>query len=258
MGVTQLITTFNRADQLSHSLNRLADGSLTKPDELIVVDDGGEDHTKDVCDSFANRLPIRYIYNNNRAWTICSLARNIGVKEASHDWIVVSEPELFFISDVIPQFLGHTEEHPDEVISAGTIYFGRPGYVPTLDTDGLEIAGDYTPPMGVEAAIGWVAPFTALYHRDWLMEVGGWDEGFPGPWGWDDIDLLTRLRINGINQYIALDVRALHQYHGPENRGDVDFANEGYFRAKQFDGNESKDHPHLIANKGIEWGKLRT
>jgi glycosyltransferase involved in cell wall biosynthesis len=256
MGVTLLITTFNRAPQLTFSLQRLT--ALTKPDEVIVVDDGGTDNTEEVCGAFANLLPIRYLYNDHPEWSICSLARNIGVREASHEWIVVSEPELFWISDVIPLFLGHTDEHPDEVISAGTIYFGKGGYVPSLDVDGLDIAGDYSPPMGVTEAIGWVAPFTALYHRDWLMGINGWDEEFPGPWGWDDIDLLTRLRITGINQFIALDVKALHQHHGPENRGDVNFANEAYFRAKQFDGNESKDHPRLIANRSHEWGQLRT
>lgn len=255
MGVTLLISTFNRAPQLSHSLDRLC--ALTAPDEVLVVDDGGSDDTERVCEHYSDRLPIRYLYNNNPEWAICSFARNIGVKEAAHDWIVTAEPELFFITDLIPQFLGHTEGHPDEVISAGTIYFGRKGYTPSLDVEGLEIAGDYKPAHGVQEAIGWVAPFAALYHRDWLTAVGGWDEEFPGPWGWDDIDLLTRLRITGINQHIALDVKALHQWHGPENRGDENFINERYFQAKGFNGNERPDHPLLVANQGKEWGVLK-
>lgn len=252
MGVTLLITTFNRAKQLRHSLNRLCD--LTPPDELIVVDDGSQDETKDVCKEFTGRLPLRYIYNHNPEWSICSMARNIGVKQAANEWIVTSEPEMFWVTDVIAQFLGHVDEHPGVVISAGTIYFGREGYTPTLDVEGLEIAGDYKPAEGVGEAVGWVAPFTALYHRDWLFEVGGWDEGFPGPWGWDDIDLLTRLRIRGIGQHIALDVKALHQWHGPQHRGDHMSVNEDYFRAKGFNGNEHLGHPDLIANKGVEWG----
>lgn len=255
MGVTQLISTFNRAPQLANSLARLCE--LTPPDELLVVDDGGTDNTEQVCAEFADRLPIRYIYNHNPEWSICSFARNIGVKEANHEWIVTSEPELYFVTDVISQFLRYAEEIPDKVISAGTIYFGKAGYVPSLDVGGLEVAGDYKPADGVQEAIGWVAPFTALYHRDWIMRVGGWDEGFPGPWGWDDIDLLTRMRITGIGQHIALDVRALHQHHGPEHRGDANFQNEHYFMGKGFNGNESLDHPELVANKEREWGVLR-
>lgn len=261
MGVTLLISTYNRAEQLRRSLERLVE--LTPPDEVLVVDDGSTDNTEEVCrrhmDEFgapAGSLPIRYIYNHNPDWSICSFARNIGVKEAANDWIVTSEPELFWITDLVPQVLGRAEEIPDKVVSAGTIYFGREGYEPTMDVEGLTIAGDYTPASGVQEAIGWVAPFAALWHRDWLTAVGGWDEGFPGPWGWDDIDLLTRLRINGIGQEIALDVKCLHQAHGPQHRGDQDFKNEKYFFGKGFNGNERPDHPELIANQGREWGLI--
>lgn len=258
MDITLLISTFNRAELLAHSLKRLTE--LTPPAELIVVDDGGTDNTEEVCQAFSS-LPIRYIYNHNPEWSICSMARNIGVKEASNDWIVTAEPELFFVTDVLAQFAALEPQHPNEVISAGTIYFQpEGGPPPSTNVEGLETAGDYVPPTGTEEAIGWVAPFTALYSRPALLDVGGWDEEFPGAWGWDDIDLLTRLRIKGVNQHIALDVKVLHQWHGPKHRGDVDFVNEGYFRAKSFvaGGVESPDLPDIIANRGHEWGKIRS
>jgi len=258
MEVTLLISTFNRGDLLRNSLERLT--QLTIPDEVLIVDDGSSDNTEQVCKDFLHRLPIRYIYNHNPEWSICSMGRNVGVKEAAHDWIITAEPELFFVTDVIDQFTYLEIDHPREVISAGTIYFGpEGGPAPSTNVDGLEIAGDYVPPSGTEEAVGWVAPFTALYNRAWLLDVGGWDEQFPGPWGWDDIDLLTRLRIKGVNQHIALGVKVLHQWHGPKHRGDVNFQNEGYFRAKSFvaGGVESPDLADIIANRGIEWGKVK-
>lgn len=257
MDITLLISTFNRGDLLRNSLERLT--QLTVPNEVLIVDDGSSDSTERVCKDFIDRLPIRYIYNHNPQWSICSMGRNIGVKQATHDWIVTTEPEMFFVTDVIGQLAYLEIEHPQEVISAGTIYFQPEGGAPpSTNVEGLEIAGDYVPPTDHETAIGWVAPFTAMYYRPWLLDVGGWDEQFPGPWGWDDIDLLTRLRIKGINQHIALNVKALHQWHGPKHRGDVDFVNEGYFRAKSFvaGGFESPDLPDIIANRGHEWGQV--
>lgn len=255
MKITLLITTFNRGDLLRRSLERLC--VLTLPDELLVVDDGSDDCTEEVCRSFEDRLPIRYIYNHNPEWSICSMSRNIGIKQSRNDWIACAEPELFFITDVLAQFAALVPEHPKEVISAGKIYFA-PEDNPTVDTTGLETVGDYVPPSGFDKAVGWVAPFTALYYRPWLLDVGGWDEGFPGPWGWDDVDLLTRLRIKGINQHIALDVRALHQWHGPKHRGDVNFENEKYFRAKSFvvSGEENPDMEDVVANEGRQWGQI--
>lgn len=258
MYVSQVITTYNRGKLLRNNFTRLQE--LTVPDEIIVVDDGGNDETEDICREFPD-LPIRYIYNNNPGPTICSMARNIGFKEASHEWIVTCEPELIYSTDVIAQFIELHPRFPTDIISSGTIWFAPSKWNGKIK--GLEKAGDYKPPKGSQAAIGWVAPYTALWNREWVLELGGWDESFPGYWGWDDIDLLTRLRINKHGQHIALGVKAIHQYHGLG--GDKDFVNEAHFRAKSFNntshGNEDnfseEDKIDLIANKDKEWGIIK-
>lgn len=239
-GLTLLITTFNRGALLRRSLERLCE--LTRPDELIVVDDGGQDETEAVCREFDGRLPIRYVYNNNPGSTICSLARNIGVKHASHERIVTCEPELIFRTDVISQFQVLAEEDPDRVISAGNVVF--------LPAEWQ--GGD--PPPGCQVAIGWVAPYAALYRKSWLEEVGGWDEGFPGSWGWDDTDLLTRLRLAGHGQNRALEIEALHQFHG--TGADPGSVNETYWLSKGFHADWT-DLTDMVANQGCDWGRLR-
>lgn len=253
---TLIITTHQRGNLLRRSLERLT--GLTKPGEILVVDDGGADETEQVCGEFNGRLPIRYIYNNNPGPSICSMARNIGVRQAQHDWLVTSEPELIWETDVLAQFCARHEEYPNEIISAGVVHFAGPGYEPGAT------AGDYQPPVGAQEAVGWVAPYTALWKKSWLTELGGWDEAFPGYWGWDDIDLLTRLRINGHGQYIDLDIKATHQFHGIG--GDHDFINERYFFGKSFTHAQEKHICHegcpqiqedltdLVANQGREWG----
>lgn len=251
MNKTLLITTFNRGALLRKSLDRLC--GLTPPDELLVVDDGSSDDTEAVCHSFEDRLPVRYIYNHSPNATICSMARNIGFKEAKHDWIVTSEPELMYVTDVIDQFERLHGEHPNQIVSSGTVHFAPPEWNGALDSAHMERAGDYTPPQGSQSAIGWVAPYTALWHRPTVLKLGGWDESFPGPWGWDDIDLLTRLRITGVGQYIALDVCAVHQFHGLG--GDANSVNEAHFRAKSFNQDESRPED-LVANKEGEWGRI--
>lgn len=247
MNVSLIISTFNRAHLLAPSLERIA--ALTRPDEIIVVDDGGDDDTSGVCDRAGSSygLNIRYVYNDNPGVTICSLARNIGLRMAEHEYVMTSEPELVWVTDVVAQFRADNICYPGDVVSAGHIYFLPHGLVTDL---GL-IEED--PPPHTQEAIGWVAPHTALYRKDWLMEVGGWDEGFPGPWGWDDTDLLTRLRFNGHGQHIDRDVCAWHQHHGIG--GDPGSVNENYWLAKSFHQGDMTD---VVANKEIEWGRLRT
>lgn len=259
--ISMVITTYNRGHLLKHSLDRLHQG-LALPAEVIVVDDGGDDDTQAVCEALESPVPIRYVYNHNPGPSICSMARNIGLKLAENDWVVTSEPELLYRSDILAQFADLHEDHPNEIISAGKVFFAPAGWDGSL----MEATGDYLPPSDSGQAVGWVAPYTALWYRPWLVEVGGWDESFPGCWGWDDTDLLTRLRMNGVGQHIALGCEAIHQFHGLG--GDADSINERHFYAKSFTHGQEKhictpgcpkvpDHPtDMIANKGRAWGQI--
>lgn len=269
--VTLLITTFNRSHLLEKSLERLT--NLTLPDEVLVIDDGSDKHadaTEQVCKGFKDRLPIRYIYNNNPGVSICSFARNIGVKQAIGDLIITSEPELFFVSDIIAQMLKKREENKRDIISVGTIYHMQEhatlrdlAYIAPNSFLKANIVEDYQieprpyNQSGFVKTINLQATFCALYEKAWIEAVGGWDEGFPGNYGWDDIDLCTRLRINGHGQVIDQDMEAIHQWHihQPPHIGGVEAdKNDKYFKAKNMTDINS---PYIIANQGKVWGIIK-
>lgn len=272
MKTTLLITTFNRGHLLKNSLERLC--HITIPDEVLIVDDGStdpNDRTEEICKEFEGRLPIRYIYNHNPNWSICSMARNIGVKNAIGDIIITSEPELLFVTDIVKQMLDEREAYPDQIISAGVIYHAQvnAGFNPGFYADPVsalksEIVEDYiTEPRsynqnGYCKTKNMQATFTCLYEKKWIMDVGGWDEAFPGAWGFDDIELCTRLRINGINQHICPEMEAIHQWHPhlpPHVQGPQAAANDEYFKSKRLD-LLGKGDKGLVANKGKKWGEI--
>lgn len=242
MSVCLLITTNDRTPLLRNSLERLS--TLTAPDEILVVDDGGTDDCEDVVRqaSSAFEIPVRYIYTFNPGQTQCSHARNVGIKNTDCDIVITSEPEMLFDTDVIPQMLADSAERPRELVSAGVIRHCQDpnGSCPTCTCEGY-------------VTTNWSATWIALYKREWLLAIGGWDEDFPDPWGWDDVDLNTRLRIRGIGQFIDHAIHATHQWH-PHRGGSGQFRNEEHFKAKGFNGNEYPEHPSLFANVGREWG----
>lgn len=234
MSTCLLITTRDRTDLLQNSLERLSD--LTVPDEVLVVDDGGTDELFEVCEAYREDLglPLRYVRTNNPGQSMCSHARNVGICSTDADIVITCEPEVMFETDAVAQMLALHAERPDLVVSAGTInHVQEDGSVSTIG--------------------GWLAPYVALYERRWLLEVGGWDERFPDPWGWDDVDLMTRLRIAlAVHQHVDRDIVATHQYHEPGWRGITQAANEAYFLGKGFHTDEATD---LVANVGLEgWG----
>lgn len=264
-----LITTFNRSPQLNKSLERLT--RLTLPDEVLVINDGGQDNCEETVRNFEGRLPIRYIYNHNIEWSICSMARNIGIKNTDCDIVITAEPEILFMTDVVTQMLQKHQEIPEKVISAGTIY--HMGEKATLHEDMItdpvnhmlleavsETSHNTNPvtPTGYAKIRGWTAPFAALYRREWLMDINGWDESFKS-WGYDDTDLLTRLSFNGIQQSIEEEIQCIHQWHQklpPNIQYDAVIHNEKLMLAKNF--NKADMGNHIVANREKEWGIIKS
>ena len=74
-----ILPTFNRASMLHEAINSVF--SQTNKDwELIIVDDGSTDNTKDVIDKFIEKdNRVKYLYQKNKER---SVARNTGIKEA--------------------------------------------------------------------------------------------------------------------------------------------------------------------------------
>ncbi len=227
-----LITTMNRGSLLRNTLAELVKGHLTLPDEILVIDDGGADDTAQVCSAMADFLPVRYVFHNNPGQKLCSEARNVGLKLTDAEVIITCEPECYFETDVVAQMLRCHEHHPADVINAGTVH--------KLNEHG-----------GRHTLNNWVATHCALYERAWLMDIGGWDESFPDPWGWEDTDLLTRLSATGHGQENVAEIVVVHQFH-PSTECNQD-ANSAHFFAKELDQSDQ----HVVANEGVEWGVLR-
>src|ERR1700752_1912965 len=121
-GVCLLYTVCDRTDLLRRSLERLE--QLTPPDEVLVVDDGGTDPALlELCMEYDRRLlcPVRSLYTHNPGASQGSPARNVGIKAPDAEYVITSEPEMIFQTDVVQQLLMDTYSHPVEFGSAGVI-----------------------------------------------------------------------------------------------------------------------------------------
>lgn len=230
MTVCLLITTWNRSEQLRRSLERLS--TLTLPDEVLIVDDGSDDGCERVCESLEDRLPIRYLYNHQPFQAMCAHARNVGLKNTTCDLILTSEPEMRFETDIVAQFLAKHAEHSTAMLNAGTIHHEHP---------------DWDPPQ-TTTTLNWEATWVAMYPREALLGVGGWDESYPDPWGWDDVDLVTRLGAYGCANIKMPECEATHQWHPPTHMDQS--KNEAYFKAKM----DANGCMMITANQGRDWG----
>jgi len=79
MNISVIIPTYNRADFILNAIKSVQNQDF-KADEIIVIDDGSDDNTKEILKD----MDIRYIYQKNRG---VSSARNKGIKESKNEWI---------------------------------------------------------------------------------------------------------------------------------------------------------------------------
>ena len=95
MNVSAVIPTFNRGHCLLRAINSIL-AQTTPVDEIIVVDDGSDDKTYDLLvksellDMRGQMPNIRYLYQENKG---VSAARNLGIKEAEHEYIALLDSD---------------------------------------------------------------------------------------------------------------------------------------------------------------------
>jgi GT2 family glycosyltransferase len=85
-----VVCSYNRADSLALALRSVvAQHPATHFDlEVVVVDDGSTDHTRQTVESIASEapIPVRHVYEGSRGGI--AVARNRGVHEARGAWVV--------------------------------------------------------------------------------------------------------------------------------------------------------------------------
>src|SRR5256885_6294311 len=74
--ISVIIPTFNRAGMLGATLESLAAQTLPTDQYEVVVDDGSQDATPEICRSFASRMPLNYLHIENSG---ISAAKNTGI-----------------------------------------------------------------------------------------------------------------------------------------------------------------------------------
>lgn len=80
--VSVIIPTYNRADCIAKTIESVLTQTY-KDYEVIVVDDGSTDNTKQVLEPYIDRSRIRYIYQENAG---CASARNTGIRASRGQW----------------------------------------------------------------------------------------------------------------------------------------------------------------------------
>ncbi|OCR01212.1 glycosyl transferase [Oscillatoriales cyanobacterium USR001] len=171
--------------------------------ELIVVDDGSTDKTRQLLEPYLNT--IRYIYQENQG---VAAARNRGLREAKSELVAFLDQDDILLSDKLAAQVAFFEAKPSlGIVNSGWRIVNEKGeaisdikpwqFFPILDWETWIVR---TP----------VLPGAMMFSRQLIESVGGFDSRFNGV---DDVDLLLRLALTNCESAWLQQVTFCYRQH---------------------------------------------
>jgi len=199
--VSVVVATLNEEHAIAGFLTSVLGQDLDEPFEILVVDGGSTDRTRDEVAAIADRDPrVRFLENPDR---FTPYAFNIGVREARGEFVAILGAHCRYDRNYLSASLRGLRA------AGGRAACG--GLVNTVPADDSLDAGVAAAVMGSSFAsspnsfrtqgAGEVDSIAyPLYRRDDVLEVGGFDERLTRN---QDNDLSERLRRAGVHMYVT-------------------------------------------------------
>ena len=104
--VSIIIPTYNRARFITRAIDSVLSQTYWNV-EIIVVDDGSTDNTKNIVNSYGKQ--VRYIYQENKG---AASARNTGINESKGQYIAFLDSDDFYAKDNLEKKISFLEGNP--------------------------------------------------------------------------------------------------------------------------------------------------
>ena len=181
MKISVIIPSWNRAERLAAALDSVYAQSVP-PLEIIVVDDGSTDHTRELL---ARHYPeVRYIFQQNQG---ISQARNTGITAASGEWLALLDSDDRWEPCKLEQQQAAIHANPGCKLCHSDEIWVRNGKRVNPMKKHAKHGGwifRYCLPLCV------ISPSAVMIHRDIFSEIGLFDETLPAC---EDYDLWLRI-----------------------------------------------------------------
>ena len=111
--ISIIIPTYNRADVIIFSVQSVLVQKFNNW-EMIIVDDGSEDNTKNVLKNYIGQKNITYISINKNMGV--GFARNRGIENAKGDWILLLDSDCTLFPNSLNKIVSRLYKFPDCLI----------------------------------------------------------------------------------------------------------------------------------------------
>jgi glycosyltransferase involved in cell wall biosynthesis len=175
--VSVIIPTYNHAHYLGEAIQSVLQQTFANY-EIIVVDDGSTDNTREIIDRFDAR--IRYIWQKNQG---LSAARNTGLRAAKGELIGLLDADDLYETAFLFELVYTLNVNPD----ANGVY-GLSRTVDGASNPLPQVIGRVVPPEELHGALlkgGFFPPLCMFAYKYCFEELGLFDRTLQGAADWD-------------------------------------------------------------------------
>ena len=204
--ISVIIPSYNHGNYLSRAIESVLAQSYQNV-EIVVVDDGSTDNTKQVAESFPH---VVYVYQHNQG---LSAARNTGIDASNGKYLLFLDADDWLSVDALKKNIGILSDNPDAAfVSGGHVKINDAGVI--LEEVKEDIRDDHYLHFLQGNYIGMHA--TVLYAR-WIFDKFRFDTSLKAC---EDYDLYMKIA----RRYPVLhhsEVIAYYRIHGSNMSGNT-------------------------------------
>lgn len=185
--ISVVVPTYRRWDRLQLTLAALEGQTMPKKDfEVIISDDGSGDGTLERLNEYAagTRMNMVVVTGPNGG---PATARNRGIAKARGEWVAMTDDDCVPEPEWLVKHAVFIREHPEYGAFGGQVV----RYKDSVISRYVDWTTAMLPPLGKDGGRQYLVTANALFRRDLLERLGGFDETYRWPGG-EDPDLSFR------------------------------------------------------------------
>lgn len=178
MNVSIIIPNYNHTRFVRQAIESALNQTI-RPQEIIIVDDGSTDNSREVVTSYGDK--VHYIWQENQG---LAGARNTGIKAAESEYVGLLDADDIWLPEYLEKMLALANQHPD-----GAVFYCT---AQAMDENGQPLPQVFGGPVLPSEAIygkilraNYLIPSTILLRRSTAMEAGLFDQHLRSCEDWD-------------------------------------------------------------------------
>ena len=202
--VSVVIPTHDREARLKTAVESVL-AQTQAPREIVVVDDGSTDGTREML---AREFPqVRYLYQENRG---VAAARNLGIRESRGTWLAfLDSDDLWLPGKLERQWEAIARSPGARLCHTNEVWIRRGARVNPMRKH--DKSGGFIFRKCLQLCV--ISPSSVLLHREVLETTGDFDESFPAC---EDYDLWLRVTARYPVHYLDEPLVVKHGGHADQ------------------------------------------